>query len=153
MVICLLLSPLQGFADDSVGMTIVSRGDVELISAGESGPLGRGDFLVENDQIIVNDRSFAVVQFNDGSKLSLRPNSSLVIEHYRFAGAGDDRVTLNLLAGGLRLNQGAIASRQTGAFRVRTPNGLLFLSEKEGLLTLCEDEICEQQGLAESPDS
>jgi hypothetical protein len=146
----LLLSSLVS-ADDSIGMTVVARGDVELISAGETGPLGRGDFLAESDQIIVNDRSFAVVQFVDGSKVSLRPDSSLIIEQYRFDGSGEDAVTLSLLSGGLRVNQGAISSQQAKAFRIRTPAGLLILSEMEGSLTLCENEICDQQGLVESP--
>jgi hypothetical protein len=146
----LLLSSLVS-ADDSIGMTVVARGDVELISAGETGPLGRGDFLAESDQIIVNDRSFAVVQFVDGSKVSLRPDSSLIIEQYRFAGQGEDSVTLNLLAGGLRVNQGAISSQQPNAFRIRVPSGLLIMNEAEGSLTLCDDGICDLQGLVEPP--
>jgi hypothetical protein len=149
-MIFLLLSSVLGLADDSIGMTVVSRGDVEVISLGETRPLGRGDFLSEGDQIIAGTRSFAVLQFADGAKVSLRPDSSLIIEHYQFAGIGEDGVTLNLLAGGLRVNQGAISSQQPDAYRIRTPSGMLIMNKPEGTLSLCGNEICEQQGFIES---
>jgi len=149
MIFMLLLSVL-GMADDSVGMTVVSRGDVEVISSGETSPLGRGDFLSEGDQIIAGTRSFAVLQFVDGAKVSLRPDSSMVIERYQFAGTGEDGVTLNLVAGGLRVNQGAIASQQPDSYRIRTPSGMLIMNKPEGTLSLCGREICEQQGFIEA---
>jgi hypothetical protein len=152
VIICLLLSSPHGMADDSIGMTVVSRGDVEVISSGETRPLGRGDFLSEGDEIMVGDRSFAVLQFVDGAKVSLRPDSSLIIEQYRFAGSGEDRASLSLLAGGLRLNQGAISSQQPNTYRIRIPSGLLIMNEPEGSLTLCGNEICDQQGLVEVGD-
>jgi hypothetical protein len=150
-IVCTLLLSTHGMADDAIGMTLVSRGDVQVISAGEPRPLGRGDFLAESDEIVVGDRSFAVLQFVDGAKLSLRPDSSLIIEQYQFAGESDQTVTLNLLSGGLRVNQGAIASQHPAAFRIRIPSGLLIMSEPEGSLTLCESEVCDQQGLVELP--
>jgi hypothetical protein len=148
-IICLLLPSPHGLADDSIGMTMVSRGDVEVISLGETRPLGRGDFLSESDNIIVGDRSFALLQFADGAKVALRPNSSLLIEEYRYIGGGEETATLSLLTGGLRVNQGAISSQYPNAYRIRTPSGLLVMNESEGSLTLCGDEICDQQGLVE----
>jgi hypothetical protein len=150
-IIYTLLLSTHGRADDAIGMTLVSRGDVEVISAGEPRPLGRGDFLAEKDEIVVGDRSFAVLQFVDGAKLSLRPDSSLIIEQYRYTGESDQAVTLNLLTGGMRVNQGAIASQHPAAFRIRIPSDLLIMSEPEGSLTLCGNEICDLQGLVESP--
>ena len=150
-IVCTLLFSNHGVADDAIGMTLVSRGEVQVTSSGEPRPLGRGDFLSEKDEITVGDRSFAVLQFVDGSKLSIRPDSSLIIEQFQFTGQSEGTVTLNLLAGGFRINQGAISSQQAKSFRIRIPSGLLILSDPEGSLTLCGNEVCDLQGLVESP--
>ena len=143
----LLLSVAPLWAQDSIGMTVVSRGDVEIVSAGETSPLGRGDFILEQDEIIVGERSFAVVQFVDGTKLNLRPDSHLIVEEYRYFGQEDDKATLNLIHGGLRVNLGAISGQEEKQYRIRTPSGPLLVSEKEGTLALCDDQVCELQGL------
>ena len=145
----LLLHVFPLFAQDSIGMTVVARGDVEIISAGETNPLGRGDFVFEHDEIVVGDRSFAVVQVIDGTKLSLRPDSRLVVEQYQFMSQEDDTATLNLISGGLRVNLGAISGENDKKYLILTPSGNLLVSEQEGLLTLCDDRICDQQGLRE----
>ena len=137
---------------DSIGITVASRGEVEVVSQGESRPLGQGDFVAENDEIIVGDRSFTVIQFVDGAKMSLRPDSSLLVEQYRFAGGADDVATLFLRAGGMRVNLGAISSNAPKAYRIRTPSGLMMINGPEGSLTLCGEEICEQHGLEKLPD-
>jgi hypothetical protein len=150
LLLLLFISPL--YAQDSIGMTVVARGDVEIISAGETNPLGRGDFILEQDEIIVGDRSFAVVQFIDGTKLSLRPDSRLIIVQYQFLSQQDDTATLNLVNGGLRVNLGAISSQEDKKYRILTPSGTLLVSEQEGLLTLCDGLICDQQGLSKIDD-
>jgi hypothetical protein len=147
-VLLFLLIP-HAWADDSIGMTVVARGDVEIISTGETNPLGRGDFIAEHDEIIVGQRSFAVLQFIDGTKLNLRPDSRLIIEHYRFLGDGEDSAMLNLSSGGMRVNLGAISNQDERSYRIRTPSTILLVSAAEGLLTLCDDQICEQEGLTE----
>ena len=152
LVALLLAFPFCISAEDSVGLTVVSRGDVEITTGGTVSPLGRGDFVFEGARIVVGERSFAVLQFVDGAKLSLRPESSIVVERYRFFGNGSDTATLKVLSGGLRINPGAISSNNSAAYRIRTPSGSLMLSEAEGSLTVCGDEICDQQGLVELPD-
>ena len=151
-IVWTLLFSTHGVADDAIGMTLVSRGEVQVTSSGEPRPLGRGDFLSEKDEITVGDRSFAVLQFVDGSKLSIRPDSTLIIEQFQFTGQSEGAVTLHLLAGGFRINQGAISSQQANSFRIRVPSGLLFLSDPEGSLTLCGNEVCDLQGLVESSE-
>jgi hypothetical protein len=148
----LLLFATPPSAQDSIGMTVVSRGDVEIISAGQTNPLGRGDFIHEHDEIIVGERSFAVLQFIDGTKLSLRPDTRVIIEQYRFLSQDDDTASLNLASGGLRVNLGAISGQDGKSYRIQTPSGLLLVSDQEGSITLCEDRICDQQGLSRLSD-
>lgn len=150
VILLLFVTPL--LAQDGIGMTVVSRGDVEIISAGQTNPLGRGDFIYEHDEIIVGERSFAVLQFIDGTKLSLRPDTHVIIEQYRFLSQDDDTASLNLASGGLRVNLGAISGQHGKSYRIQTPSGLLLVSDQQGSLTLCDDQICDQQGLSELPD-
>ena len=83
--------------------------------------------------------------------MSLRPDSSLVIEQYLYSSSGQDTATLSLVAGGLRVVAGAIAGSQPESYRIRTPLTLLSVQGVEGSLTLCGDAICDQKGLVEIP--
>ena len=130
-------------------MVTASRGEVSVNSNGEIRPLKRGDFIHEHDEIIASERSFAVLQFEDGAKVSLRPNSTLIIEQYQYASLGEDSATLSLVSGGMRVVAGAIASSEPGNYRIRTPLALMSIQGTEGSLSLCDDKICEQEGLVE----
>jgi len=148
----LLLSSAASFAQDSSGMVVAARGEVSVISNGESRPLRQGDFIYQRDEITAGNRSFTVMQFMDGAKVTLRPDSVLIIEQYQFAGDGADAVMLNLVSGGLRVKPGAIAATQPENFRIRTPLTQMSVSGAESSLTLCGDKICDQQGLIEIPE-
>ena len=149
VVLAFVLASADNMAQDSSGMVIASRGDVSVISNGETRPLRQGDFIYEHDEITASNRSFTVLQFVDGAKVSLRPASSLAIEQYLYASSGDSAATLRLTSGGLRVVSGAIAISQPESYRIRTPLALLWIQGTEGSLTLCGDEICEQEGLVE----
>jgi hypothetical protein len=149
VLLAFLLAPASIIAEDSSGMVTASRGEVSIISNGETRPLKRGDFIYEHDKIIASERSFTVLQFVDGAKVSLRPNSTLIIEQYQYASGGDDTATLSLVSGGMRVVAGAIASSQPGNYRIRTPLALMSIQGTEGSLTLCDEKICEQESLVE----
>jgi hypothetical protein len=148
----LLLVSARGYSQDNSGMVVASRGDVSVISNGESRLLRQGDFVAEKDQIIAAERSFTVIQLFDGSKISLRPESALFIEQFQFSAGNEDRAILALLSGGLRLVPGAIAAENPDNFRIRTPDSLMAVEGKESSLSLCGEAICEKQGLTEIPE-
>lgn len=149
VVLAFVLASPDNMAQDSSGMVVASRGNVSVVSNGETRPLRQGDFIYEHDEITASNRSFVVLQFVDGAKVSLRPGSSLVIEQYFFAGSEESAATLRLTSGGLRVVSGAIASSQPDSYRIRTPQALLSVQGSESSLTLCGDEVCEQNGLIE----
>ena len=142
------LAPAASPAQETTGLVMASRGDVTVVAEGEERPLRQGDFLHERDEIRVSDRSFAVLQFVDSAKVTLRPDSTLVIERYGYTGSDEDTATLRLQAGGMRVKAGMIASSQPLNFQIRTPLSLLSISGPEGSLTLCDEDICELEGLA-----
>jgi hypothetical protein len=138
------LTSADSLAQNPVGTVVTSRGDVSVTSNGELRPLKQGELIYEHDELSVSSRSFTVLQFMDGAKVTLRPDSKLIIEQYLPYAA-----TLNLLSGGFRVVAGGIASTQPEDYRIRTPIALMSVEGSESSLTLCGDEICEQQGLLE----
>ena len=134
-------------AQDSSGMVVASRGEVIALSNGGSRELKQGDFIYVNDEIMTSGRSFAVLQFTDGAKVTVRPDSTLIIEQYLYAGNNEDAATLNLVSGGLRVITGAMAKSNPENYKVRTPVALMGVRGTEFSIMLCGDEICAQDEL------
>jgi len=131
-------------AKDSSGMVVASRGEVSALANGDSRELKQGDFIFVNDEIQTGDRSFAVLQFTDGAKVTVRPDSKLIIETYLYAGNEGDEATLNLVSGGLRVITGAMAKTNPENYKVRTPVALMGVRGTEFSVMLCGDQICEE---------
>ncbi|UCD10535.1 MAG: FecR domain-containing protein [Nitrospinaceae bacterium] len=150
LVIAILLS-LSGLAmaEDSSGMVVASRGEVIALSGGGSRELKQGDFVYVADEIMTAPRSFAVLQFTDGAKVTVRPDSTLIIEQYLYAGNENDEATLNLVSGGLRVITGAMAKSNPENYKVRTPVALMGVRGTEFSIMLCGDEICAEDQLNE----
>jgi hypothetical protein len=129
-------------AEDSSGMVIASRGEVSALSNGDSRELKQGDFVYVNDEILTSARSFVVLQFTDGAKVTVRPGSKLIIETYLYAGNDSDEATLNLISGGLRVITGAMAKTNPENYKVRTPVALMGVRGTEFSIMLCGDEVC-----------
>jgi hypothetical protein len=146
-LIAALMSATAYAAEDSSGMVVASRGEVLALSNGGSRELKQGDFIYQNDEIITSARSFAVLQFVDGAKVTVRPDSTLIIEQYLYAGNDSDEATLNLVSGGLRVITGAMAKSNPENYKVRTPVALMGVRGTEFSIMLCGDEICAEDEL------
>ena len=135
-------------AEDSSGMVIASRGTVIALANGDSRELKQGGFVYVNDEILTSARSFAVLQFTDGAKVTVRPDSNLIIEAYLYAGNDSDEATLNLVSGGLRIITGAMAKTNPEKYKVRTPVALMGVRGTEFSIMLCGDELCAEDQMA-----
>ena len=144
----LAASPLA-IAQDSSGMVVASRGEVIAMSNGGSRELKQGDFVYVNDEIMTSNRSFAVLQFTDGAKVTVRPDSTMIIEQYLYAGNDNDEATLNLVSGGLRVITGAMAKTNPENYKVRTPVALMGVRGTEFSIMLCGDEVCAEDQLSD----
>jgi hypothetical protein len=129
-------------AEESSGMVVASRGEVSAIADGSSRELKQGDFIFVNDEIQTGARSFAVLQFTDGAKVTVRPDSKLVIETYLYTGDDSDEATLSLVSGGLRVITGAMAKTHPENYKVRTPVALMGVRGTEFSIQLCGDQVC-----------
>lgn len=148
VLLSLLLSSTAAVAQDSAGMVVASRGEVLAMANGGSRELKQGDFIYVNDEILTSSRSFAVLQFTDGAKVTVRPDSTMIIEQYLYAGNSDDEATLNLVSGGLRVITGAMAKTNPENYKVRTPVALMGVRGTEFSVMLCGDELCAEDELA-----
>ena len=129
-------------AQDSSGMVVASRGVVMAILDSNSRELKQGDFIYVSDEIITRSRSFAVLQFEDGAKVTVRPDSTLIIESYLYNGNGEDEATLSLVEGGLRVITGALAKTNPENYKIRTPVALMGVRGTEFSVILCGDQLC-----------
>ncbi len=85
--------------------------------------LARGSAIFEKDTIITDEASTGEIAFTDNTLVSLRPNSTFVIEQYHFEekrpAAG--QYFMNLLKGGFRTITGFIAKARPDNYQVKTP--------------------------------
>jgi len=130
--------------DENAGMVVASRGEVIAMSNGGSRELKQGDFVYVEDEIMTSNRSFAVLQFVDGAKVTVRPDSVMIVETYLYNGNSEDAATLSLVSGGLRVITGAMAKSNPENYKVRTPVALMGVRGTEFSVMLCDDEICEE---------
>ena len=142
VLLTLLLSSTGMAAEDSAGMVVASRGEVIALSNGGSRELRQGDFVYESDEIITSNKSFAVLQFVDGDKVTVRPDSTVIIEQYLYNGDDGDAAELSLVAGGLRVITGAMAKTHPENYKVRTPVALMGVRGTEFSVMLCGDQLC-----------
>ena len=142
VLVAVLAGPVVAQDQDSSGMVVASRGEVIALSNGGSRELKQGDFIYVNDEIMTTNRSFVVLQFEDGAKVTVRPDSTLIIETYLYNGDAGDAAELNLVSGGLRVITGAMAKNNPENYKVRTPVALMGVRGTEFSIMLCGNEVC-----------
>jgi len=135
----------QTFAGDNKakGLVVASRGTVIASANGESRELKQGNEIYVDDEIMTGPKSFAVVQFLDGAKVTIKPDSEIVIEDYVYNGNADDKATLSLVSGGLRVITGAMAKNNPENYKVKTPVALMGVRGTEFAVQLCGKDVCD----------
>jgi len=132
------------FASEAKGLVVASRGTVLATTAsGETRELKQGDEIFVEDQIMTAPKSFAVLQFLDGAKVTVKPDSEIVIEDYVYNGNSEDKATLSLVSGGLRVITGAMAKNTPENYKVKTPVALMGVRGTEFAVQLCGENICD----------
>jgi hypothetical protein len=137
----------QAFADEAKGLVVASRGTVIATGKDDSRELKQGDEIFISDEIMTGPKSFAVLQFLDGAKVTIKPNSEIVIDDYVYNGNADDKAQLNLVSGGLRVITGAMAKNNPENYKVKTPVALMGVRGTEFAVQLCGDDLCEDGGI------
>jgi len=129
-------------AGEEAGTVLSEHGTVTAKASGQYRSLKLGDEFFVNDRIITSDKSFVVLQFEDGASLTLLQDSVVVIESYRYNATEQDAAILRLESGGLRFVAGAMAKSNPAGYKVRTPVALMVIRGPEFAISLCGNQIC-----------
>lgn len=106
-------------APSTIGSADVVIDRVTLRRGGQPGvPLGRGDKLMQGDQIETGEAAEVHIVFDDGGYLALRPNSALRINRYVVTGDATDVASLTLINGALRSVTGWIGKLDPSRYRI-----------------------------------
>ncbi len=115
--------------------------------------LGKGLALNEGDRLTTSDGSTAIVKLQDGTRMTLRPNSELVVQKYQFKeGASDNSMLLQLLRGGLRAITGLISKGSSSAAKIQTATATIGIRGTDFDARLCGPECrAESSKVIEKP--
>lgn len=124
------------FASDPVAFLIKAKGEIELNRNAEKAAATEGQNLLNKDELISREQSFAVIKFIDGSStVKLFPNSILTIEAEQDAGKLNKKNTLLL---GSILAQ---VKKKTGIFEVDTPNNVVSVKGTEFMVEVGDNGL------------
>ena len=117
------------YAQQKVGdVLFATPGATRAPAAGEGPqPLRRGDPVYEGDVLLTGPAAHVQLRMSDDALLALRPDSSLRLRTYAFAGAedGSERADLELVKGALRSITGAIGRTHKSRYHIRSHNTVL----------------------------
>lgn len=110
--------------------------------------LGQGLPLNEGDRLTISDHASAIVRFNDGTRMSLRPNSEIVIEQFRYKGASpDNSMVTHLLRGGFKAVTGEISKGSADAAQVRTASATIKIHGTDFDARICDQDCKTESSL------
>ena len=119
--LCLAVSAL-GTSAQGAGEVEFSRGVGFAQSAGQvPRTLGKGLSLREGDRLTTTEGASAIVRMDDGTRMTVRPNSEIVLQQYKYReNAPDNGMLMQLVRGGFRAVTGLIAKGSPNAAKVQT---------------------------------
>lgn len=139
-----------GKVGDLTGVLATQRPDGTLRILGAESPVFEGDMLITAKD------SYAQLVMKDGSKLSMRPNSNLKVEHFHFDenAPQSDNFFMRLLRGGFRTVTGLIGKRgNADAYQVRTQHATIGIRGTDYTARLCASQGCQDDGASDKPAS
>lgn len=149
LIFSVLLS-LSGslIAATEVGEVSYTRG-VLTGQVGNEAPqiLGKGWPLHQGETLNTGNSGFAIIKLEDGSRMTLRPNTTFKIEDVNTT-KGNESALMSLIRGGFRAITGLISKSRPGAFRVNTRVATIGIRGTEFDARLCEGVECEEENQA-----
>ncbi|MGZ5848401.1 MAG: FecR family protein, partial [Ramlibacter sp.] len=123
----------------AAGEVEFSRGVGFAQAAGQAPrTLGKGLELHEGDRLTTSDGASAIVKLQDGTRMTVRPNSELVLQQYRFReSAPDNGMLMQLVRGGFRAITGLISKGSPDAARVQTSTATIGIRGTDFDARLC----------------
>src|SRR5262245_54157932 len=103
MLLALISAGFAGEAAAAAGKVDFATPGVTVAGRdGQQRPLTKGADLDSGDTVRTTEQGRAQIRFNDGSYVSLQPNTDFAINDYKFEGKDDDRGFFGLVKGAMR---------------------------------------------------
>lgn len=97
--------------------------DITVSVTGQDGAIAKGGAIHRDERIRTNASGVGAFRFDDGTKLAVGPNSSIVIDNYVYGGGSTvKKLTLGATKGTLRWISG---KSDHSAYKITTPSGTL----------------------------
>jgi hypothetical protein len=110
-------------ANPAIGKIVMVKGQANSINnTGEETALKRRSEIFEGDTLVTQEDSKLQIRFADNALLAIKSNSTIKISEYHLAtDKQQERVLLNLVAGGFRTITGSIGKTNKEDYEVSTP--------------------------------
>jgi hypothetical protein len=147
-ILVLVLAFASGWAAAAdVGRVVLAAGEATALRAGQPVRLALGTVIQDKDVLRTGAASNLQVRFEDDSYVSLRENSELRVDEFRFTkGAGKDSAVFSLLKGGLRAVTGAVGRRNNDDYKMVTPTATIGIRGTDYAATLCQGDCRNADG-------
>ena len=134
-----LLLAATGAAAQPAGEVEFSRGVGFAQALGQTPrTLGKGLSLRQGDRLTTSDGGSAIIKLEDGTRMTVRPNSEIVLQQYQFKeGASDNSLLMQLVRGGFRAVTGLISRNSPNAARVQTSTATIGIRGTDFDARLC----------------
>jgi len=145
LAVTLVAAAFAAESGTAAGKVMAVKGNVTAQSqSGATREIATGQEIYVGDRVVTQAGSFAVIEFIDGARATVRPSSELVVNKYAY-GSKDDGAVLDLVKGGLRALSGAIAKDNPENFKVKTNVATLGVRGTEFDIRLCEKDCDDEQ--------
>jgi len=144
----LVAAPLLLFAQfalaQAAGEVEFSRGVGFAQSPGQAPrTLGKGLPLLQGDRLTTSEGASAIIKLNDGTRMTVRPNSELVLQQFQFQeNAQDNTMLMQLVRGGLRAVTGLISKNAPNAARIQTNTATIGIRGTDFDARVCNGAEC-----------
>ncbi len=137
-----LLLAVQSAGAQAVGEVEFARGVGFAQTPGQvPRTLGKGLPLREGDRLTTSEGASAIIKLDDGTRMTVRPNSEMVVQQYRFKeNAPDNSMLMQLVRGGFRAVTGLISKNAPDAAKVRTNTATIGIRGTDFDARLCVRE-------------
>lgn len=110
--------------------------------------LGKGLSLKEGDRLTTSEGATAIIKMQDGTRMTVRPNSEMLIQQYQFkqATSADNSMVMQLLKGGFRAITGLISKSSPDAARVVTKTATIGIRGTDFDARVCTADCKAESG-------
>ncbi len=133
------------FAGQAATVTHVSGPLAARKADGATKAISIGSKVDEGDTVLTEKRTYARLKFNDGSEVTLKPNSQFKVEKYNYdeTKPKEDAGSFNLIKGGLRTITGQIGKRgNQDSYKMSTPTATIGIRGTIYDAHFCQGDSC-----------